>query len=119
MAHRFALWFLISVVAAFIPAEKLSAQTWNYYYGNIHSHSEYSDGNQSNTTGYYTVKPCFVYADNSQHTDFFGISDHNHSMAGMSRANFHKGLLEADSVNQNGAFTTMYGMEYGLSNNGG
>lgn len=92
---------------------------YNYYYGNIHAHTEYSDGNQANNAAYPNAKACFQYAKSSQHIDFFGISEHNHSQAGMSRPNFHKGSLESDTVNQNGVFTAMYGMEYGVINNGG
>ena len=95
------------------------AQTYDYYYGNIHAHSEYSDGNMAGTSGYFTAKPCFLYGKNSLHMDYLGISEHNHSLAGMSIANFHKGLKEADTVNQSGVFSTLYGMEYGVINNGG
>lgn len=96
-----------------------NAQVYNYYFGNIHAHTEYSDGNAANLSAYKRAKPCFEYAKVSQNSNFYGISEHNHSMAGMLLPNFHKGLLEADSVNQNSVFTTLYGMEYGVISGGG
>ncbi|CAN5377842.1 hypothetical protein BH11BAC2_BH11BAC2_26650 [soil metagenome] len=90
-----------------------------HYYGSVHSHSQYSDGNMGNSLAYLNVKSCFQYVKNSQHINFWGISDHNHSQAGMLVANFRKGVLEADSVNQNGIFPTMYGIEFGTISAGG
>ncbi|CAN5563262.1 hypothetical protein BH11BAC1_BH11BAC1_04140 [soil metagenome] len=95
------------------------AQVYNYYYGNIHAHSGYSDGNQAANASYNSAKKCFQYAAQSLHTNYFGISDHNHSMAGMLKPDYQKGRLESDSVNQDNIFTTLYGMEYGVINNGG
>ncbi len=97
----------------------LPAQT-QYWYGSIHSHSEYSDGNQANDTNYHTVKSCFEYIrQHSLQVDFWGISDHNHGSAGMAKADYHKGILEADSVNQDHIFTSLYGMEWGVISSGG
>lgn len=87
--------------------------------GSFHSHSYYSDGNMANDPAYLRARPCFEYADQSLYVDYWGISDHNHSQAGMSKPDFRKGLLEADSVNQPGTFVSMYGMEYGIISSGG
>ncbi|MBL7925181.1 MAG: T9SS type A sorting domain-containing protein [Bacteroidia bacterium] len=91
-----------------------------YWYGSLHSHSEYSDGNMANDTAYRTAKSCFEYIQqNTAHVDFWGISDHNHGSAGMALADYHRGWLEADSVNQDNLFSTFYGMEWGVISSGG
>ncbi len=99
----------------------INAQTFNYYFGNIHAHSSYSDGNKDSATSLLT-RPIqdFNYAKASQHIDFYGISEHNHFYAGMTNpANYHKGLADADSVTVNGTFVAMYGMEWGIIAGGG
>ncbi|MGY0040085.1 hypothetical protein [Pedobacter sp. NJ-S-72] len=60
----------------------LDADNLNFYYGNLHSHSSYSDGNKDNTN----KKPedDYAFAKNSMKMDFLGISEHNHTQAGMS-----------------------------------
>lgn len=96
------------------------SQTYNYYYGNIHAHTGYSDGNKdSSTSGIGQPGPAFRFAKQSYNFNFLGISEHNHSGAGMQLADYAKGMYQADTANQNGTFVCMYGMEYGVINNGG
>lgn len=91
-----------------------------FWFGNIHSHSEYSDGNMGNDPNYLTAKSCFEYVQQKAlNVNFWGISDHNHSGGGMSLPDYHKGVAEVDSVNQDGIFTTLYGMEWGIISTGG
>lgn len=100
---------------------QVKAQTLNYYYGNIHAHSSYSDGNKDSATSLIT-KPIqdFNYAKNSQHIDFYGISEHNHLYAGMtSPSRYHQGIKDAKAATINGTFVALYGMEYGVISNGG
>ena len=82
-----------------------------YYYGNFHSHSEYSDG-----TG--TPSGDFAYGDTSNCMDFLGISEHNHVSAGMSLANWIAGRSQAVAANTP-TFLAMYGMEWGVISGGG
>lgn len=97
----------------------LQAQS-NYWYGSLHSHSEYSDGNMANDPNYHDVKSCFEYIQqNTLNVDFWGISDHNHGSAGMDITDYNKGVREADSVNQDNVFTSFYGMEWGVISTGG
>ncbi|HSI89577.1 MAG TPA: hypothetical protein VK927_00600, partial [Adhaeribacter sp.] len=56
----------------------------------------------------------YVYANGSLHFDFLGISEHNHSGAGMQKVNYKKGLRQADSATVNGQFVALYGMEWGV-----
>lgn len=108
--------FIFLLLCSYYPA---FSQTPGYYFGSLHSHSEYSDGNQGNNPQYLNAGSCFEYANGSLHIDFWGISDHNHSTAGMQIADFHSAISEADSVNTDHDFITMYGIEYGTISAGG
>ena len=97
---------------------------YNFYFGNIHSHSSYSDGNKDSTaTGYYYPGDDYNYAKGSYHMDFLGISEHNHYSSslnpGMHVASYAKGLHEADTANREGSFVCMYGFEWGVISSGG
>lgn len=94
---------------------------FNYYYGNIHSQTSYSDGNQdSSSSGITKPLQAFNYANASQHIDFYGISDHNHLNAGMtSPAHFHMGIADANTANADGSFVALYGQEWGVISGGG
>lgn len=116
----FRSFILLLTVLIYSNFQETQAQSsFQHFRGSFHSHSYYSDGNMANQAGYFRAKPCFEYADRSAQIDFWGISDHNHSQAGMNLPDWHKGLLEADSVNQPGSYVTMYGMEYGIISSGG
>ena len=109
----------ITLLHLFVTVEKLQAQPYYYCFGNIHSHSSYSDGNQANNPAFNTPADCFNYANASLNVNYWGISDHNHSAAGMQLANYRKGIRQADSLNTDPNFITMYGMEYGVISTGG
>lgn len=98
----------------------LPAQEYKFYFGNIHAHSAFSDGNKDKATSHaQTPADCFAFAKSSKHFDFLGISEHNHSQAGMALENFSKGVQQAEDENEDGTFVCMYGMEYGVIKNGG
>ena len=84
--------------------------------GNLHAHSSYSDGNQDGAA--VTPLQDFQYAAASLHSDFLGISDHNHSQAGMSLPNYARGLTQADQATT-ASFVALYGMEWGVISGGG
>ncbi|MES2286217.1 MAG: CehA/McbA family metallohydrolase [Bacteroidota bacterium] len=98
-----------------------SAQTYNYYFGNIHAHSSYSDGNKDSSTSLLTTPlQDFNYANASQHIDFYGISEHNHYSAGMkSPYYYHQGIIDANTATTDGSFVALYGMEWGVISGGG
>lgn len=115
--HSFLLLFILGTFIA----THTNAQTYNYYFGNIHAHSSYSDGNQDSATSLMT-KPLqdFNYARASQHIDFYGISEHNHYSAGMTTpVNYHRGIADANTANVDGSFVALYGMEWGVISGGG
>ncbi len=97
---------------------------YNFYFGNLHSHSSYSDGNKDSVaTGYYTPADNFRYAKSSYHIDFWGVSEHNHFSStnnpGMRVADYAKGLYQADTSNVNGTFVSLFGFEWGVISGGG
>lgn len=92
-----------------------TAQVLNFYYGNLHAHSIYSDGNKDSATSHASIPyHDYQFAKTAQHFNFLGIAEHNHNGAGMERVSYAKGLQQADSANQDGIFVTMYGMEWGV-----
>ena len=117
MVKASTLWVLLALLFSSI----LQAQTYNFYYGNLHSHTGYSDGNQDSvSSGYSTPGQDYSYAKLSFHMDFLGISDHNHYQAGMRTPDdYHAGVAQATSANADGSFAALYGMEWGVISGGG
>jgi DNA/RNA endonuclease YhcR with UshA esterase domain len=91
-----------------------SATALNYYYGNLHAHTCYSDGKNASTT------PATAYgiAKTALHMDFLGISDHNHAAAGQSAGTYALGVSQALAATTS-TFVGLYGMEYGVISGGG
>lgn len=94
----------------------LDVNKLNFYYGNLHSHSSYSDGNKDDKT----KKPedDYAFAKNSMNLDFLGISEHNHTQAGMSLASWQPGIDAAKKATTS-TFVAMHGMEWGVISGGG
>jgi trimeric autotransporter adhesin len=96
------------------------ATGYQYLFGNLHAHSAYSDGNKDNTTK--TPADDFAFGRDALCMDFLGISEHNHSGAGMSKPDFSLGYAQANSLNNSGPnsnFITLWGMEWGVISGGG
>lgn len=94
----------------------------NYYFGTLHSHSDYSDGNKDNPA--YTPADDYLYAMSSLCLDYLGISEHNHYTAnnnpGNKIANYHSGITQANNfTTAHPGFLALYGMEWGVIANGG
>ncbi len=89
----------------------IASTTLHYYFGNFHSHSEYSDG-----TGLPSGD--FAYGDAADCMDFLGISEHNHVSAGMALANWSLGRAQATAATTP-TFLALYGMEWGVISGGG
>ena len=116
MKPFFILFFLLSSFSVF--------SQYNFYFGNIHSHSAYSDGNKDSVAaGSYNPGDNYNYAKASYHMDFLGVSEHNHYTAnnnpGMHVGHYSMGLYQADTANNNGSFVAMYGCEWGTISQGG
>jgi hypothetical protein len=90
----------------------------NFYFGTLHSHSDYSDGN----TDHPGFTPADDYADamTAQCMDYLGISEHNHFEAETVLANYHSGVTQANTFTTNNPnFLALYGMEWGTIGTGG
>jgi len=94
----------------------------NFYFGTLHSHSDYSDGNADNPG--YTPAQDYAFAKNSLCMDYLGISEHNHfsspNQPGNQVNNYHQGSIQANNfTSTNSNFLAMYGMEWGVISGGG
>ena len=93
--------------------------TYNFYYGNLHAHSAYSDGNQdASTSGSSTPLQDYQFASSSLHFDFLGISEHNHILAGMHLADYARGRAQATQATT-ASFVALHGTEWGVISGGG
>ncbi len=88
----------------------------NFYYGNLHAHSAYSDGNKEDTTK--TPANDYAFAKTSLCLDFLGISEHNHTGAGMHLYRWAPGITQAAAATTSN-FIAMHGMEWGVISGGG
>lgn len=87
---------------------------YSTYFGNLHSHTSYSDGTQ-------TPAQAYAYARTGAPTalDFLAVTEHNHTGAGMTYANYALGMAEAASANADGDFVAIWGQEWGIIATGG
>ncbi len=109
---------LITLVTFFIAISFAKAQTYNFYFGNLHAHTGYSDGNSDGNSA--TAAQAYAYAKSSQNFHFLGISEHNHNEStNMSLTNWANLKNETAAANQDGTFVCMYGMEWGTISTGG
>lgn len=98
----------------------LSSQTYNYYFGNLHSHTAFSDGNKDSvSSGVGRPDGSYAYAKLTNDFDFLGISEHNHYSSnrnpGFRQPLYQVGLNMANAANAEGNFLALFGMEYGVS----
>lgn len=100
----------------------LTSQVYNYYFGNLHAHTAFSDGNKDSlSSGVTDPAGSYAYAKLSNDFDFLGISEHNHYTAlrspGFKQPRYQGGLSMANAANDDGNFVALFGMEYGVSAN--
>ncbi len=112
--------FTVLITFFILLLNNLSAQSYNYYFGNLHSHTAFSDGNKDSvTSGVNNPAGSYTYAKLSQNFNFLGISEHNHYSSsknpGFKIQNYQPGLAMANSANQDGTFLSLFGMEWGVS----
>jgi hypothetical protein len=92
-------------------------QTYELYFGNLHSHTWYSDGNQDQDTSTYKqpVAKAFQYGRTvANNLNWLAVTDHNHSLSlNMTMNRWRAGNAEADTANKDGIFVGFYGQEWG------
>ena len=94
----------------------VEAAALNFYYGNLHAHSSYSDGNADDLTKIPADN--YAYAKTALCFDFLGLSEHNHVAAGMNLANWAPGIAQATAATTSN-FVALHGMEWGTISGGG
>ena len=84
------------------------------YFGNLHSHTSYSDGE-------LTPADAWNYARNDAPTplDFLAVTEHNHAGLGMTLARYAQGAAQAAAANDDGNFVAIWGSEWGVISTGG
>jgi hypothetical protein len=92
---------LVCGLALLLPASP--GQAYNVYYGNLHSHTSYSDGIGTPTQAY-------AYARDSADVDVLAITDHTHE---LSTSEYSSMRSVAASYTQNGVFVALAGQEHG------
>lgn len=117
MSKKLTLLLRILLIAGTVRAQ--TAPTYQFYYGNLHAHSGFSDGNQdSTTTGKRTPLQDYQFAAASLHFDFLGISEHNHLQAGMHLPDYARGRAQATRATT-ATFVALHGTEWGVISGGG
>ena len=94
----------------------------NVYFGTLHTHSDYSDGNKDHPG--YTPAQDYDYAITANCLDYLGISEHNHFSStdnpGNIITNYHQGSTQANTFTAaHPNFVALYGMEWGTISGGG
>ncbi len=117
------LLILISLILIFTGFTIAQTPAYNFYFGNLHSHSWYSDGNVDKTIASYPapVAKAIEYGRTvANNLNFLAVTDHNHNEGlRMTLAYWRAGVLEADTANKDGIFVGLYGQEWGTISGGG
>ncbi len=109
---------ILPIITLLFTISFVNAQTYNFYFGNLHAHTGYSDGNNDGNSA--TAALAYTYAKSSLNMHFLGISEHNHNEStAMSLANWTNLKNETAAANQDGTFVCMYGVEWGTISTGG
>ncbi len=109
---------ILTIITLLFTISFANAQTYNFYFGNLHAHTGYSDGNNDGNSA--TAALAYTYAKSSLNMHFLGISEHNHNEStNMSLANWTNLKNETAAANQDGTFVCMYGVEWGTISTGG
>ncbi|MDI6804668.1 MAG: CehA/McbA family metallohydrolase [Bacteroidota bacterium] len=117
------LLILISLILIFTGFTIAQTPAYNFYFGNIHSHTWYSDGNADKTPASYPapVAKAMEYGRTvANNLNFLAVTDHNHNESlRMTLAYWRSGVIEADTANKDGIFVGLYGQEWGTISGGG
>lgn len=109
-------------LVALWTATSRSDVTFNFYYGNLHAHTSYSDGSGI---------PDEAFTQAKKHMDFMAVTEHNHDQAERGAKDRIDGLLiatdhglyrklkeSADRQNVDGSFVTLWGQEFSAISKG-
>ncbi len=99
-----------------------SVVSYSSYFGTLHTHTAYSDGDLDGyCPGAGSATCCYGVGRTANNYNFMGISDHNHNEGPvMTPAKYASGLSEATAyTTANPTFAALYGMEWGTISTGG
>lgn len=105
--------FIVLILAVGRPAAPQTAYT--PYYGDIHSHTAFSDGLEGSTPA-----NAYAHARDVAGLDFFAVTDHfpaddPDAGWGMQASEYLQAIAEADAANADGVFVALYGYEWTMS----
>lgn len=118
-AYAVAEGYLDSTVSTFSYTEKVSG-VYNLYFGQLHSHTSYSDG-------IGTPDDAYSYAKNAAKVDFLAVTDHSNSLDNAGNSTMSDGSNSTEWVNghaiadkyTDSSFVGIYGFEMTWSNGTG
>jgi hypothetical protein len=84
------------------------------YFGNLHCHTGYSDGELTPTDAWN-----YARTDAPTPLDFLAVTEHNHAGLGMTLSRYAQGAAEAAAANDDGNFVAIWGSEWGVISTGG
>lgn len=81
-------------------------QGYSFFFGNLHSHTSYSDG-------VLTPTDAFIVARDAADMDFLAVTDHGYYMQESTNLHhWYQALAEADAMYEPGRFVTLIGFEW-------
>jgi len=102
---RYRLFINCLLFAFVVSLTTTGAVAYNVYYGQLHSHTNISDGSGSPAQAYQ-------YARDTAKLDFFSIADHDYWPDDMTQNDWNTIKNAANSYNQDGTFVTFWGFEW-------
>ncbi len=125
MKYRLPSMLLCIITSIFLISTISLSQSipYNFYFGNTHSHTWYSDGNVDKDKSTYPapVAKAIEYGRTiATNLDWLAITDHNHNEGlNMTMPLWLAGVAEADTANKDGIFVGFFGQEWGTISTGG
>jgi hypothetical protein len=109
----------INRIIVWLAAVALTAPAQQVFFGNLHSHTSYSDGSG-------TPDEAYTHARDVAKLDFLAITEHNHKEAGKIATNpaLYSGtdpaslISTAGRFNKDGRFVAIYGQEFSSISSG-
>ncbi|MDI6738882.1 MAG: CehA/McbA family metallohydrolase [Candidatus Edwardsbacteria bacterium] len=102
---NFVLWIMILAAVALATSAPAHAQ-YKCFYGNLHSHTSYSDGQS-------VPEVAYAYARITAGIHVLALTDHNNSPDDLNELLYQRTRYVADSMTVSGSFVALAGQEIG------
>lgn len=110
-------FFLSLCPCAVIAGGIAGGEEYLCFYGDIHSHTGFSDGVEGSTPA-----DAYAHARDVAHLDFYAVTDHKYPSAEcgpqdwpLTPEEYELVKAQADAANQDGVFVTLYGYEWTIA----